>query len=159
MYRGFQNNRRVAVIAVLFALTGCGAAATPADGGSSSTAKQVPAIEPRLENALLACSELPEPAYVSAASDGVTVGDRGASLTLDGHGEDDLPGVGLTTDQIGCVASELRVTDAVVAQMDSTTAMQGRQNATWDGFEASWTYHPDNGLDLIITDTRYTPPS
>ena len=41
--------------------------------------------------------------------------------------------------------------DAVVSQMDSTTSLQGRQTASWDGTDASWTYHPDNGLDLILT--------
>jgi hypothetical protein len=28
----------------------------------------------------------------------------------------------------------------------------GRQEASWDGIEASWSYHPDNGLDLVLVD-------
>jgi hypothetical protein len=34
--------------------------------------------------------------------------------------------------------------------MDSTSALNGRQEDSWQEFTASWTYHPDNGIDLIV---------
>lgn len=40
----------------------------------------------------------------------------------------------------------------MTAQMDSTRALDGMQTAEWDTFEAKWTYHPDDGLDVIITE-------
>ena len=40
----------------------------------------------------------------------------------------------------------------VIAQMDSTRALDGTRDATWDGMTATWTYHPDDGLDVILTD-------
>jgi hypothetical protein len=46
------------------------------------------------------------------------------------------------------------VPDYVVEQIDSTTSLMGLREATWDGIEASWSYHPDNGLDLILKDTQ-----
>jgi hypothetical protein len=35
--------------------------------------------------------------------------------------------------------------------MESTRALDGMQSATWSSYEVTWTYHPDDGLDLIIT--------
>ena len=33
--------------------------------------------------------------------------------------------------------------------MITTTALQGRQTETVNGLIISWTYHPDNGLEVI----------
>jgi hypothetical protein len=44
------------------------------------------------------------------------------------------------------------VPESVTAQMDGTRALDGRQPASWDGYTASWTFHPDSGFDLIITE-------
>ena len=43
--------------------------------------------------------------------------------------------------------------DSVVNRMSNTRALDGMQEATWGDFEATWTYHPDDGLDLIIEQT------
>ena len=43
--------------------------------------------------------------------------------------------------------------DGLVKTFGATRALDGRQQASWDGFEASWTYHPDNGLTLILRET------
>jgi hypothetical protein len=34
--------------------------------------------------------------------------------------------------------------------MDQTRALDGRQTDAWAAFEASRTYHPDDGLDVLI---------
>lgn len=41
--------------------------------------------------------------------------------------------------------------ESVKAHMFATRALDGRQTDTWPGFSASWSYHPDDGMDLVIT--------
>jgi hypothetical protein len=77
------------------------------------------------------------------------LGDDDGTLVIDGYGSKDTSGMPVTDE--ACVLNQLRVSSAVTAQMDGTTAMQGRQTGHWSGYTASWTYHPDNGLDIIIT--------
>lgn len=87
-----------------------------------------------------------------AGDDGVSLGDNGASLTIDTKGEEDSSGASWA--DAACVLKELKVPDSVVAQIDSTSALQGRQTATWESVEASWTYHPDSGVKIIITNAK-----
>lgn len=87
-----------------------------------------------------------------AGTNGVSVGDKGASLTIDTEGKDDSSGASL--EDMACILEELKVPDSVVAKMDATSAMQGRQTAAWDSVEASWTYHPDSGVKVIITQAK-----
>ena len=80
---------------------------------------------------------------------GARIGDAGKSLMIDHQGEDDASG--LTTLQLDCMIDALGAPESVSVQMNTTTAMQGRQTASWDGITASWTFHPDNGLDIIAS--------
>jgi PASTA domain len=77
------------------------------------------------------------------------VGDEGASLELDMEG-DDFGSGDLNYADVACVLNELDVPDSVVSKMDSTRSIDGRQTEDWDGIEANWTYHPDDGLDVIL---------
>lgn len=83
---------------------------------------------------------------------GVSVGDKGASITIDTKGEDDKSGAAF--DDASCILTELNVPDHVISQMDDTSSMDGRQAASWDGVSASWTYHPDSGMKLILTQAK-----
>ncbi len=80
---------------------------------------------------------------------GARIGDAGKSLMIDHRGEDESSG--LTMLELDCMIDALGAPESVSVQMNATTAMQGRQTATWDGITASWTYHPDNGLDIIAS--------
>lgn len=80
-------------------------------------------------------------------SEYATVGDGGKSLTLDSGGKEDF---GLVYSDIECILKEVRAPDHVVSEMASTRALDGRQNARWGKMRASWTYHPDQGLDVIL---------
>ncbi len=82
---------------------------------------------------------------------GVTIGDGGRTLTLDGQGAEESSGVNVS--QTVCVLMAVNTPDAVISRMDSTRALDGTQTATWDNITATWTYHPDNGLDVILTTT------
>lgn len=76
-----------------------------------------------------------------------TIGDDGRSLILDGEGTEED---GLTITELAGILLEVNAPDSVIARIDGTRALDGRQTAEWDGFAASWTYHPESGLDIIL---------
>jgi hypothetical protein len=51
---------------------------------------------------------------------------------------------------LDCLADRLTMPAAVYSQITTTRALDGRQAAAWDGYRASWTYHPTGGLNMII---------
>lgn len=76
----------------------------------------------------------------------------GQTLVLDGKGGDG--GLGVTPEDYVCVLSALGAPHGVLAKMDSTRALDGQQSDEWDGITATWTYHPDEGLDVILETGR-----
>lgn len=94
---------------------------------------------------------------LAAAYDDCTGQDSGNTLSLE---DDDATIVIDTGSKYGdasgyaCVIEALDVPTSITAQMDRTTAMMGVQDATHDGLEFSWSYHPDNGVNMVITDTE-----
>ena len=77
----------------------------------------------------------------------ITVGDEGQSISMQSEGEES-PGADYI--DVLCVLDQLEVPDSVNTRIGSTRALDGRQTATWDDFDASWGYHPDSGLDIVI---------
>ncbi|MBR3032219.1 MAG: SHOCT domain-containing protein [Clostridiales bacterium] len=53
--------------------------------------------------------------------------------------------------KIKSVCKELGFPDSVIAKMESTNSLAGRQSESNDKYEVSWTYHPDNGMEVIFT--------
>ena len=53
--------------------------------------------------------------------------------------------------KIKSVCKELGFSDTVIAKMESTNSLSGRQSESNDKYEVSWTYHPDNGLEVIFS--------
>lgn len=49
---------------------------------------------------------------------------------------------------IQAVHSALGIPDYVYQDMRKTTALQGRQTASFTELTVTWTYHPDNGLEI-----------
>ncbi|WP_460391835.1 hypothetical protein [Actinophytocola sediminis] len=95
------------------------------------------------------------PSPIEAAHDRCTagdLGDGGTTLVLDMEGEEYGSGTA-TFDDVTCVLVALDVPTSVTSRMNGTRALDGMQDAEWDGIEASWTYHPDAGLDVILTMT------
>jgi len=39
----------------------------------------------------------------------------------------------------------------VISRMSATRALDGMQDGQWEGISASWTYHPDDGLNITLT--------
>lgn len=92
-------------------------------------------------------SEL-ETAAAECASDGQpVVGDDGNTLTVASSGKE---AAGNATAVSSCVLIELGAPLSVLSKVEGTTAMMGRQTDSWDDYQATWTYHPDNGLELIV---------
>jgi hypothetical protein len=77
----------------------------------------------------------------------IDVGDEGMSLSMQSLGEESS---GAEFEDVFCMLDELDTPDSVLNRINTTRALDGRQTADWDGFSASWGYHPDNGLDIVI---------
>ena len=77
---------------------------------------------------------------------GASIDDDGKGMFIDMEGEEEYSGASYF--DIVCVLAVLDVPPSVQSQMDNTTSLMGVQNASWDGLSASWTYHPDRGLDI-----------
>jgi hypothetical protein len=75
--------------------------------------------------------------------------DAGHTLILDGEG-DKSPG--LEIEDLACALKYMQVPSFVVTTMDETRALDGIQREEYGNFKISWTYHPDNGLDVVITE-------
>jgi len=77
----------------------------------------------------------------------VTVLDDGAGLSVQTLGNETD---GTTLETTHCVLAALEAPESVVVRLDQTRALDGMQTAEWDGITASWTYHPDAGLGLVL---------
>ncbi|GAB3650373.1 hypothetical protein GCM10027591_07740 [Zhihengliuella somnathii] len=86
---------------------------------------------------------------MSGESPGVYVLDDGAALELDGSGTGAFSGGLETSDQV-CILKGLGIPESAFSRMSSTRALDGTQTTSWDGYQASWTYHPDDGLHVIV---------
>lgn len=81
------------------------------------------------------------------------VGDGGTTLVLDGRGEDDSStSDALEIEDLACALNAINTPDHIITLMDQTRALDGRQAQEHDGYTYSWTYHPDSGMDIVITD-------
>jgi len=77
------------------------------------------------------------------------VGDEGRSLTIENKGDED--GFGVSTDQLFCIVDALGAPQAVTSHMGQTTSMDGRQTESWGDITLTFSYHPDRGMDSILT--------
>src|SRR5690606_18094802 len=64
-----------------------------------------------------------------------------------GSGEHEL-------DDALCMVRELDAPVHVMNHIGNTSSLQGMQSDSWGDFTAEWTYHPDQGLDIVF---KYTP--
>lgn len=79
-------------------------------------------------------------------SDGTTLSSDGESIIVNAkNGYDYTSDVDIVT-----IIAALGLPDSLGEEMASTNALMGRQTETYDDYEVSWSYHPDNGLDAIF---------
>lgn len=79
--------------------------------------------------------------------DGISIGDEGQSLTMDGKGNESD---GASIVVIACVLTEIDVLDSVISRIDNTRSLDGRLEGAWENYEASWSYHPDSGMNFVV---------
>jgi hypothetical protein len=105
----------------------------------------------------VAAARTPAPTALAAASKQCgqvgRLGDGDKTLVLDMEGKKSGSG-SMSVEQVTCVVKALDTPAFVVAEMDKTRALDGRQSQSWGSFEASWTYHPDDGLDIIVRQVK-----
>ena len=116
---------------------------------------------------LAAKSESTPAEYKRSVASFATLGDGGDSLILDGAAQPEFD-LGLYGDTpttpsdeelrqfieslgfTNCVLEEVNTPDYVQSKLENTTSLMGDQTATWDNISASWSFHPDNGLDVTL---------
>jgi hypothetical protein len=136
------NTRRTSVwlaaaSAGLF-LAGCGG---EGDSGAAADPSASPEA-PRLEQAYEACRRGSDPEKT------LTLGDGGRTLVVDTESKrGSIAG-------LNCVLREVGTPQSIQAALERTTAMQGVQDAEHQGLSYSWSYHPDNGVNMVIEETE-----
>lgn len=83
-----------------------------------------------------------------ADSEFAVVSDHNHTLTIEQKGKDDYEGI--TGVELWCIIGALNAPSSVASHMEQTTSMDGRQTESWDNIEASWSYHPDRGMDSVF---------
>jgi hypothetical protein len=79
----------------------------------------------------------------------VRTGDEGETLIIDGRSDSGSTNESQLVE--ACVYRELDVSDALFTLMGQTSSAMGPQEYDENGLHYRWTYHPDNGLDTIVT--------
>lgn len=125
-------------VAAVGATVAVAALAVDRDGDGAQAAKEPAAERMVLEDAYGACDHGP-------GSDRISLADDGHSIIV--SAPDSQP-----FDALVCVMGELGTSEAIVAQIETTTSVMGRQSAEQDGINYAWSYHPDNGLNMTIAD-------
>jgi len=142
----------VLAAAAVIVLAGSGAGISLAVSASNAAAKEHAEKVALREQGL----EVFRQARSACSLDGVhaPIGDNGTTLTLDGKGKG-YSSAGLTQEELACVIVRLDTPSRITSTMEGTRALDGRQDDQWDTawgtISVSWTYHPDNGLDLVYS--------
>ena len=128
-----------AVLGVQFVASGSETSA--ASGAGTPEGEPTAVVDSRFKDAMDAC--------MLWGNAGIEIVDAERTITVDNKGNDDYEGAA-TTD-VFCVLDSLKASAAVQKHIQQTTSMDGRQTETWDGITFSWSYHPDRGLDGVLT--------
>ena len=145
---GSDSQQRWALVVVLAVVVlaagaigffiGRGSTVVPPSEVSAAASESAPQ-EPRLRTAFDSCS-------ARDSGNTLAIVDEDTSIVIDTRSEYGSPA------GMDCVLSELDVPESILAQIGRTTSMMGVQDADHDGFHLSWSYHPDNGVNMVITD-------
>ena len=144
----------VALVALIGAMcvgfVGCGGNSTEAEGGNSTEDVTEPeAQEPESKKSKL--EEAYDAVYaVYGNSMYYKMGEDKSYITIDTNPIDiDDYYAQTAIDIVKKMNESLGLPGYIYQTMITTTALQGRQTATVNGINVSWTYHPDNGLEIM----------
>ena len=85
-------------------------------------------------------------AYEACTSSGTKLSADGLSISVDSSGEYDY--ISLT--DVYIISGILQLPNSLTDAMISTNSLMGRLTEQHGDFEISWSFHPDNGLDVIF---------
>jgi hypothetical protein len=112
-----------------------------AAAASASAAASAAAADARLSNAYKSCSS-------TDTAKTLELGDGGNSLIVDTRSKyTSMAGV-------ACILGRLKTPTSITSSIDHTTSLMGERSAESAGLSYSWSYHPDNGLNLVITNGK-----
>ena len=77
-----------------------------------------------------------------------TVASDGSSLEMNTFGKKQS---GMSVVTLGCVLQELDAPESLMQRMNTTRAIDGTREETWGSYRATWTYHPNQGLHVVIS--------
>lgn len=97
----------------------------------------------------LIAAPTPLRAAYSACGQPGEIADNDRTLVLDTPGKSGGMSTADLAD-VACVLKNLEAPTYVTAKLEQTSAMSGQVSEEWDGIQATWTYHPDRGLALIL---------
>lgn len=133
----------------LVLLTGCGSSVDEGSDASAAEPKQTlfEAAHEHCTSGEMVDTLSDEPVWKveERLSRFFQVGDEGKTFIASGVDATMMP-------FLVCFLGEFETPESIVASMNSTTSMMGRQEQTDGDISYEWTYHPDNGMDLIATD-------
>ena len=78
--------------------------------------------------------------------------DGGSAVSINGAPSSGVGGADVDTIVTFFVA--LDAPEVLYSRFDSTSSLMGLQEYEWDGLHVQWTYHPDNGLDILVEDSQ-----
>ncbi|MCI6652769.1 MAG: zinc ribbon domain-containing protein [Ruminococcus sp.] len=87
-----------------------------------------------------------ETAYHLCNSPNTVISDDNKSITVDSTNEYDY----ISLEDIGVIATELGFPDYLISEMSQTNALMGRRSETIGHYKVDWSFHPDNGLDVVF---------
>jgi hypothetical protein len=79
---------------------------------------------------------------------GIRVSNDGGSLTINTKGKKDSSGASLY--DAFCFLAAVDAPEYIYDLVKTTRALDGTREERWGDIRASWSYHPDDGLDLIL---------
>lgn len=140
-----MRTKSTSLLAAAALLTGgCSAMTRSADPSTDSTSRPAETPDESVTGLQQAANDCER---------GHLVKDEGLSITLDTKGSEE--GNDQIYDEItdvACLLTELDAPDYVTQHVDSTRALDGQQTDEWGTYEARWTYHPDDGLQITFID-------
>jgi hypothetical protein len=86
------------------------------------------------------------------ATEFLSLGDEGKSLTLANPPQGGSVSAVLTLPAMKCVLESTKAPDSVTSQLMQTTALMGRQEASWDTVALSYSYQPSDGISAVFTE-------
>jgi hypothetical protein len=120
------------------------AADSPTEAPSTSSVPEE-TTDPEAEAAALM-----EEAVATCApdSDYVWLADEGTSIIAEGVGVGENPEGSI--EEVSCVLTRLGAPESIYTHINTTSALDGWQEAEFGNYTAGWSFHPDSGIDMTI---------